>query len=202
MRTRSRENELLYLVQRAKDGNCKSTGRLAEIVRPKLQSYIYRHVQNVEAAGDLVQETLLKMIRSLPRLKTVACFWGWLFTIATNLMRDYFKRRDRSTEVRFSVMDSYQLEGTLADESQKPDRMALANERKSLVTAAIGQMQAKRRHLLRMRYYEGMSYSQIGREVGCSEVAARIGLLRARQALKRNLKGSDIRHHGRFSAAC
>ena len=56
------------LVRRAQFGYEGSMDELAELVRGRLQVYLYRLTLNNDLAEDLLQDTLVKMVESLKEL--------------------------------------------------------------------------------------------------------------------------------------
>jgi len=71
-------------IRQAQAGNIQSMSAVAEHVRPKVYTYIYRLTLDYHLAQDLTQETVLEMIKALPQLKVphVNGFWGWIFRTA------------------------------------------------------------------------------------------------------------------------
>ncbi len=61
--------------------------------------YIWRLTRGADEAQDLFQETFLRAYRAYARLSADADTRAWLFKIATNLCRNYFRRRKRSLHV-------------------------------------------------------------------------------------------------------
>jgi RNA polymerase sigma-70 factor (ECF subfamily) len=81
------------LVELAQAGDDKAFTTLVNHYRPMLGAYLLGLVRNIEDRDDLAQETFLKAWRELPRLKQASLFKPWLYTIATNLVRDKKRRK-------------------------------------------------------------------------------------------------------------
>ena len=75
-------SDFLELVERARAGDEASLDRLAKAVEGRLCAYVYRLTLDEFLAQDLMQETLLEMVKSLKKLKQPERFWGWLYGIA------------------------------------------------------------------------------------------------------------------------
>ena len=58
-------------------------------------SYLYRFVGDYRTAEDLAQETFLRVFKKVQDYNNAAKFSTWLYTIASNLAKDEFKRRAR-----------------------------------------------------------------------------------------------------------
>src|ERR1051326_1906457 len=58
-------------------------------------SFLFRFVGDFRTAEDLAQETFLRIFKKLNDYNSSAKFSTWLYTIASNLAKDEFKRRSR-----------------------------------------------------------------------------------------------------------
>ncbi len=57
----------------------------------RVRSFILASVKNRWVADDLVQETFLRVLQNLATVRDQAKLTGWIFRIAANLCRDYFR---------------------------------------------------------------------------------------------------------------
>lgn len=83
------------LIGRAQQGDGLAFDSLIEPLRRPLFSYIYRMVTNRSDAEDLLQDTLVRALESLPRFRGEAKFKTWLFGIATHVCLDHLRSRKR-----------------------------------------------------------------------------------------------------------
>jgi RNA polymerase sigma-70 factor (ECF subfamily) len=109
-------------------------------------------------AEDLVQETLLHVLRQRT-YQGDRPFKPWLYMIATNLARDYFK----SAAVRrsFREGDSEEALLHLYGSEPSPEEHALAVEQSSEVRAALAQLREEDRVVVLLRFYQGFSLQEI-----------------------------------------
>ncbi|HMR42624.1 MAG TPA: RNA polymerase sigma factor [Saprospiraceae bacterium] len=66
--------------------------------RPQLKSYILRMTASVEDTEDIVQETYLKAHKNLESFRGDSSLKTWIFTIASNLARDFLRAKKRWPE--------------------------------------------------------------------------------------------------------
>lgn len=66
--------------------------------QPQLRSFVYRLVTNKQDMEDLVQETYIKTFRAIDSFQGRSSFKTWVFTIATNLCKDFLKNQKRWKE--------------------------------------------------------------------------------------------------------
>ena len=104
-----------------------SQGSLADLASPHLDSlygYCMRLSQRSADAEDLLQDTLLRAMRSRSTLRDVSRVRPWLFTIATNAWRDRQRAQAREVDVvsldTADADDDFSLFATLAIEDPFP----------------------------------------------------------------------------------
>lgn len=156
-----------------------------------LLGYLYRLVDgDRQLADDLVQETLLRMLRQRT-YQTGRPVKPWLYAIATNLARDHFK----SAAVRRAWRDG---DGPgalayLADGDPSPEDRALASERGREVRAALARLGEEHRVVLMLRYYQGFTLQEIAEtlQIPLGTVKSRlsVGVRRLRDLLSPVEKG-------------
>jgi RNA polymerase sigma-70 factor, ECF subfamily len=86
------------LLIRARNGDEGAWEDLCVVYRPLIVGWLHRHAVPSYDIDDLVQEILLKLVRSLPSFKhsgRPGAFRSWLRTIARNNCRDYWKSPSR-----------------------------------------------------------------------------------------------------------
>lgn len=92
---KSSETEYIELVKQAQQGNEESRNRLAEISRDRLRMYVYRLTLDADLTEDILQESMLEMFKFLDKLERTEGFWSWVLRIATNNVKDHYKREQR-----------------------------------------------------------------------------------------------------------
>jgi DNA-directed RNA polymerase specialized sigma24 family protein len=70
------------LVRAARAGDEASTAALLEQCRPRLQRFCHYLAGSTGAGNDVCQNTLLRALDELPKLRDTALFWSWLYRIA------------------------------------------------------------------------------------------------------------------------
>lgn len=147
------------LMQSVMAGDQPALSALVTRHHAPLLGYLYRLVNGDRPlAEDLVQEAFLRMLRqrSYQAGRPVK---PWLYAIATNLARDYFK----SAAVRKIRRDGDETGALLAvaDSAPGPEDHALAAERGSEVRAALSRLAEEHRVVLVLRFYQGFTLQEI-----------------------------------------
>lgn len=134
-----------------------------------LRSYLFRTCGDSHLADDLLQESYLRLLRSsLPPEAEEAHRRNYLYRIATNLIRDHFRKHDRESELAADV----------ACASPGP-----AVETGRDVQRALSTLEPRDRSLLWLAYVEQSSHREIAAVMGLKEPSIRPMLHRARQRL-------------------
>ncbi len=122
-----------------------------------LMRYLRGLVRDEALSEDLVQETMLRVVRSIDRYEERGAFRAWVFRIATNLAMTELRRRRL---MRTTPIDSAVLE--IADvEAPGPAAEADAGERRRIVDAGLATMPDEQRAVFLLRAREGLSIDEI-----------------------------------------
>ena len=159
--------------------------RLAELFRrhaSPLHEFFRRRVRDAPASDDLVQETFLRVLQYRRSWRGEGSFAGWLFRLASNLMRDRSARAGREGE-RSEPADPSDPAATAARDGARPDASLACAESAARLHAALAQLEPDARALVAMRWFEGVDADAIGRRLGCTAGAARVRLHRVHARL-------------------
>jgi len=163
---------------------------LVERNHARVIGVVYRFVGDTTDAEDLVQEVFLRIYRARESYKPTAKFSTWMFRITANVslnaLRSRASRRDEVSLGRFQ--DNREADRSLPDPAAAPpDHHLRQEELKEHVKEAIGTLPKKQQIAVVLNKYEGMSYADIARTIGCSTMAVKSLLARARDNLKDRL---------------
>lgn len=150
--------------------------------------------RNDAEAEDLVQETYVRAIQALGRLRAGSTMKGWLFTIHRNIwLNQLRKRRNGPQMVEIEVEDG--VANSIAEPSKNSHDLYVREMEAEQVRAAIQELQVESREIILLREYEDLSYQEIATVLDCpvGTVMSRLGRARAklRALLSETLKGSD-----------
>ena len=83
---------IVQLVTAARKGSREAFNRLVDRFQGDIFRMVYYRTRSRSDAEDLTQEIFLKAFRNLPRLKRDDRFKSWLYSIAVNRIRDYYRK--------------------------------------------------------------------------------------------------------------
>jgi RNA polymerase sigma-70 factor, ECF subfamily len=154
--------------------------------------YLVRLLGSEAEAEDLAQETFVRVYQHRDRFRPEARFSTWLYTIATNLVRDRMRWRGRHPQVSLDAeiaATGVSLGDTLPTAQPAPDETLQGAERVEAIRRAVAALPEDLRVPLVLAEYEERSQAEIAEILGCSVKAVEMRIYRARQALRQALAG-------------
>jgi RNA polymerase sigma-70 factor (ECF subfamily) len=84
-----------WLIQQIRAGNADAWEQLIDAYEGRLAAFVRARVNDPHAVEDVVQETFLGFLRSLPHYDDSRNLESYLFTIAAHKIRDYLRKNGR-----------------------------------------------------------------------------------------------------------
>lgn len=134
-------------------------------------SYSYLH--NLSDAEDILQDTLLSLMKNKPVFSNENHEKAWLMRVAINLCKNKLKSSWFNT---VEIPEDLQAEGITDEESEVLD--------------AVNSLPVKYREVIHLFYYEGYSTMEIASLLQKKEATVRSLLHRSRNMLKKSLRGA------------
>jgi len=184
------KEDLVELINRAQNGDRKAINQLSREAVDRLLPYIHRLTLNYDVAQDILQETLLHIVKSINELEQPERFWNWIFRMARGKVQHYY--RDRSRENTIQMRAFREGFNRCEDSSLTGYNYVLRKELSEVVVQAIARLSIHHRTVVALRCYEDMSYSQIAEIMECKEMCARVLFHRAKASLRKTLTHSGF----------
>jgi len=169
------------LIQAVAQGERAAFETLVRRHKARLYSYLLRLLRDPTDAEEIAQETFVRAYVHAEKYRTVARFSTWLYTIATNLVRNRI-RKQRSTPKLVSISwgrgeeeDGERYDIDLPDAKDLPDRTLEKQEIQRRVEQAIARIPAKYREAFVLREVNHFSYEEIAAVTGL-----KLGTVRSR----------------------
>lgn len=128
---------------------------LVEQYQERLYWHIRRMVTEHEDANDVIQNTFIKVFRSIDRFKGNSALYTWLYRIATNESITFINSRKKKATADLDSEDnnlSNQLEA---------DNYFDGDQAQVLLQKALRALPEKQRLVFQLRYYEELSYREM-----------------------------------------
>jgi RNA polymerase sigma-70 factor (ECF subfamily) len=188
------------LLDAARDGHAEAFGKLFETFRRHLLLAAHEELppalRGKLGASDLVQETAVDARRDFPAFRgstAEECF-AWLRAIlrhnVVDAVRRYGTSQKRAAALEVSLTSpAGRREGAMLEAAHGlPDGSAIRREDATLLAVAMGRLSADHQSVLRFRYWEGLSFVEIGDRMGRSPDAVRKLWYRAVERLQEEVK--------------
>jgi RNA polymerase sigma-70 factor (ECF subfamily) len=178
-------------------------GRVARGDRQAFASLVQRHQQHIlnlihrslgdrAQAEDVAQEVFLRVWRAAEDYEPKSKFTTWVHRIAVNLCLDAMKSaHHRQSFVHPNAGSEEQGENNEllygCDRAGSPEEHLLIAEESRRIFAALQSLPANQRLAVVLKKFDGLSYDEIGRILGCSVPAVASLLVRAKRTLRDKL---------------
>jgi RNA polymerase sigma-70 factor (ECF subfamily) len=148
-----------------------------------LFSYAMVLTRNRGEAVDLVQETYLRAMRAMTRLRAGSNVKSWLLVILRNIwLNQLRKQRTTPKTVEIDVDDI--SANVVAETSKGPHALYVSKRECEQVREAIQDLPVDFREVILLREYEELSYQEIASVLGCPIGTVMSRLARARSKLR------------------
>lgn len=172
------------LVEEAVSGNVEAFGELYRGYYTSIYRYIFFRLRATEDAEDLTGQVFLNAWRSIGSFQANQIpFQAWLYTIAHNLLANYYRHRQRHPE---TLIDE-NTDGA-ADGGPLPLDPEVEFEKKwrsKTLREAIMHLKEEQQQVIYLRFIERFDHSEVARILGKNEGAVRTIQFRALQVLRR-----------------
>ena len=158
-----------------------------------LYSYAVVLSRNRTEAEDLVQETCLRALRAMQRLRPDSNIKSWLLTILRNIWLNQLRQSRAAHEVANIEADENSAHEAV-DTAKDPYAMYVSNMEREQVRNAIQQLPLEFREIILLREYEELSYEEIAILLDCPAGTVMSRLARARAKLRDLIPTISVAH--------
>jgi len=183
------EKELIRLAQK----NPEVFAAIYAQYYPRIFEYALKRTANLQVAQDITSETFFKALRKLWQFRwRNVPFSSWLYRIATNEVRQYFRKRkyhaaslDELQESGFEPMS----DGNPATEMMEAQEKLQQHADFLSCQRLISQLDLKYQEVLSLRFFERKEIKEIGEILGKSEGTIKSLLHRGLKKLRDQMTG-------------
>ncbi len=182
----SKALEDFRLIDLAVEGDDKSYAKLLSRYKRPVYHMILKMVRNVDDAEDLTIESFAKAFRSLHRFKKDFTFSTWLFRIATNNTIDYIRKKKLNTmsiENTYTDDDGQSVSIDVEDDNLNPQEETIKTQKIELIQLVVDKLPPKYQRLVRLRYFDELSYEEIADKLPAPLGTVKAQLHRARELM-------------------
>ncbi len=158
----------------------------------RILNLIYRSIGDRIQAEEVAQEVFLRVWRSAEEYKPKAKFTTWIYRIVINLCLDELKAAHRRQPFAdlYANADNPNENGeglNGCDSARSPEELLIDAEESGRIFAALQALPTNQRLAVVLTKFDGLSYDEISRILGCSGSAVESLLVRAKKTLRKIL---------------
>lgn len=173
-------DKLSNLVGSARSGDRASLEELVSLFHKEIFRMVYYRTCSQMDAEDLTQEIFIKMSKNLDRLKDPARFKAWLYRIALNRVRDFYRKKSLLSFFATTAGEDTELSG----ESHSALDDIMEKEFWHQFHRLSGQLSRKEREVFILRYVDQLGIREIAETLRNSESTVKTHLYRALKKFK------------------
>ena len=157
------------LVKAYAQGNNEAFDTLLKRHQERIFSYIFRIVKNEDVANDIFQDTFVKAIQTIRqgRYTENGKFPAWISRIAHNLIIDYY-RQEKSGLLQSADLEDIDVLNRKELCEQTIEDIMVSDQIREDVKHLITLLPPLQKEVLKMRYYQNLSFKEIAEQTGVS----------------------------------
>lgn len=167
-------------MERYASGDAAAFEVLYDAIAPRLFAYVHRHVRDVAATEDLVQQTMLQIHRARGRFIAGAEVLPWAFCIARRLIIDNARHQQRQPR----TVDRELSEECAPAGGTRPDEAVEARQLAQRFDAALEKLPSSQREVFELLRRDGLTLRQAAEVLGTTVMAVKLRAHRATNALR------------------
>jgi RNA polymerase sigma-70 factor (ECF subfamily) len=156
---------------------------IASELGPALRHYLRKMVGNAADADDLLQDSLMRIARALPKFEHRSSIKSWAYRITTNAAIDHLRRKKRATF--FEFIETSDSDG--AESLDDSDRLVIG-EMNACIREVIDGLPPDYRAALVLFNLEGKTVAEVAAICRISLSLAKVRIHRGKARLKKALE--------------
>lgn len=181
METIALSSQNISLIERAKLGDSEAFTEIYENNYSRIYSYIYYRVDSQEIAEDLASDVFVRLVKGIHTYRDKGRpIIAWLYTIAGNLVRDYYRKHGR---IQLMPIDDREIV-SYHDPAHQIDLDISIKQLKS----AIRHLTADQAQVIILKFIDGLSNRNIANVMGKPEGSIKSLQHRALRSLRKTLE--------------
>lgn len=179
------------LIEKAKAGDRDALGEIVADCWQPLYRFISYKTGNADEAQDIVQETFFRAFRSLGSYqKSETRFLTWLGRIATNLITDEWRKKDRTP-----IMNDISMQQNILTNGEDPSEVVVNQETKEMLATLLTKLPDDQRRVIELRILAGLPVKDTAIAINRSEAAIKMLQQRALKNLREMLLDRGALEH-------
>ena len=171
------------LADRARDGGDVALEQLVSVAARVVRRWALIRLSHTADADDVMQEVMIRMIRSVEAWPTGQSFAPWLYTVTRNAATDRLRRRKRQRNL--GGFDT--LLDTVPAVGGDPSLVLARQELAGLLETFLCELPHRQREVFDLIELQGVAAKEVARLIGIRAASVRGSLFKARRTLRRRI---------------
>jgi len=176
-------------------GDQKAYAELLNRYRESVYFMMLRMCNNKDDAEDLTIEAFGRAFKRLEQYTPSYAFSTWLFKIASNNAIDFLRNKKKnatfSLDTKMENDEGQEFSKNIKSQSLDPEEHIIKKQKVEALRDVIEKLKPRYKELVKMRYYEELSYEEIALNLNLPVGTVKAQLFRARDFLFNILKNSE-----------
>lgn len=163
--------------------------KLWELTSPHLTASLRQRTGgDMEATSDILQETYIRVWKSLPKFRGDSNVEGWLKVIMFNNLKNYYKKASKQTPMDIEEMPGVESAAFFSSHTASPETHVEQLDEAALIMEILAKagITKSQRILIVARHALGMGQTELAKLVGKTEAAAKVDLSRGLAKVRRH----------------
>ncbi len=163
--------------------------RIVAQYQTEIYKAIFYRVRSEDVAEELTQQTFIQAFGSIDKLQKIGALKSWLYRIALNKIRDYFRKRKL---LSFIKPFGFRAENDAAAVNDTPLENLLQKEFWNKIDRFIDGLPEKEKEIFTLRYLDNLAIKEIAAVQGRNENTVKTHLYRA---LKKSQNDTELQNY-------
>lgn len=176
-------------------GDQKAYAELLQRYRESVYFMMLRMCNNKDDAEDLTIEAFGRAFKRLEQYTPNYAFSTWLFKIASNNAIDFLRNKKKNTSLsldsKMENEEGQEFSKNIQASTLDPEENFMKKQKMELLRDVVEKLKPRYKELVKMRYYEELSYEEIAVKLELPVGTVKAQLFRARDFLYNILKNSE-----------
>ena len=176
-------------------GDQKAYAELLQRYRESVYFTMLRMCNNKDDADDLTIEAFGRAFKRLDQYTPTYAFSTWLFKIASNNAIDFLRNKKKSNALSLDTKmendEGQEFSKNIKSTNLDPEENIIKKQKVEMLRDVVERLKPHYKDLVKMRYFEEMSYEEIAMKMDLPIGTVKAQLFRARDLLFNILKNQE-----------
>ena len=183
--------EIEQAIELANQNNQKAFAVLFDAHWEYVYGYLLKQLQDDALAEELALKTLAKAFDKIATFKKEYTFKTWLISISKNLQIDHHRSTNIKGKLALTSIDKKHIK-SLSDDNPSPEDLLIINQNLKELQGKIKELQPIYATVLRLRFFEELSYKEIAEKMEMPINTIKVTLLRAKKLLAQKIENNAL----------